>query len=152
MRIRRESQVRICRESQVGIRRESQYTKLSVEPSMDSIFDTIKAREDRAKAKGSNKKRLKATVEETNEEAFYFFLKKVSFFSNANDDATVNKFDNSIIVGIFLCQFFFKVLPFFRSIQNQAKKSTQQILTIQIISQTLRLSFLVEIRIRLPIS
>ena len=62
------------------IRRESQYTKLSVEPSMDSIFDTIKAREDRAKAKGRDKKRLKATVEETNEEAFYFFLKKVSFF------------------------------------------------------------------------
>ena len=79
---------------------------------MDSIFDTIKALEDRAKAKGRDKKRLKATVEETNEEAFYFFLKKVSFFSNANDDDTVNKFDNSIIIGIFLCQFFFKVLPF----------------------------------------
>ena len=91
---------------------------------MDSIFDTIKAREDRAKAKGRDKKRLKATVEETNEEAFYFFLKKVSFFFNANNDATVNKFDNSIIVGIFL-PIFFQSLTFFLG-QYKIKQRSQR--------------------------
>ena len=59
---------------------DSQYTKLSVEPSMDSIFDIIKACEERAKSKGRHEKRLKAALEETNEEAFYFFLKKASLF------------------------------------------------------------------------
>ena len=64
---------------------DSQYTKLSVEPSMDSnfdrsIFDRINAREQAAKERGDNQRRLKATAEEKNEEAFDCFLNKVSFF------------------------------------------------------------------------
>ena len=45
---------------------------------MDSIFDRINAREQAAKESGDKLRRLKATAEEKNEEAFDCFLNKVS--------------------------------------------------------------------------
>ena len=45
---------------------------------MDSIFDRINAREQAAKERGDKLRRLKATAEEKNEEAFDCFLNKVS--------------------------------------------------------------------------
>ena len=75
---------------------------------MSTPFDRIYAKEAAAKATGKMMKKLRATAEESNEEAFNFFLKKVSFFLKDNGDVTVNKFDCSVIVVFFFCQFFFQ--------------------------------------------
>ena len=45
---------------------------------MSSVFDSIYAKEAAAKATGNMLGKLRATAEESNEEAFDFFLKKVS--------------------------------------------------------------------------
>ena len=47
---------------------------------MDSIFDRINDCEQAAKEKDDKQRRLKATPEEKNKEAFDFFLNKMSFF------------------------------------------------------------------------
>ena len=47
---------------------------------MSSVFDRINACEAAAKARGKMLKKLKASAADINEEAFNFFLKKVSFF------------------------------------------------------------------------
>ena len=72
-----------------------------------STFDRINAREQVAKERGDNQRRLKATAEEKNEEAFDCFLNKVSISPQDNGDVTVNKFDCSIIVVFFFAHFFF---------------------------------------------
>ena len=47
---------------------------------MSSVFDSIYAKEAAAKATGNMLEKLRATAEESNEEAFNFFLRKVSLF------------------------------------------------------------------------
>jgi hypothetical protein len=48
--------------------------------NMGSIFDRINIREQAAKERGDKQRKLKATAEEKNKEAFGCFLNKVSIF------------------------------------------------------------------------
>ena len=112
---------------------------------MDSIFDRINAREQAAKERGDNQRRLKATAEEKNKEAFDCFLNKVSISPQDNGDVTVNKFDCSIIVVFFLPIFSFKSQQFFRSMQAQTEtKPMPTFVQMKQLSLILIILFLVE--------